>query len=142
MPVAAVDTNGIIGMADTDDQHHADAIDILHGIDHDELPTVRLTNYAVLESLNWIHTRHRHEKAVETYQRLDRSAGFEIVHAAQKDFAGAVDLFERRDDLSFGDATLAAFMERENIEYLYSFDDDFDRFDHVTRLDRAVNPFE
>ena len=32
-------------------------------------------------------------------------------------------------------------MEREGIEYLYSFDDDFDALDGVTRLDTADNPF-
>ena len=30
-------------------------------------------------------------------------------------------------------------MEREGIEYLYSFDDDFDALDGVTRLDTADN---
>jgi len=32
-------------------------------------------------------------------------------------------------------------MEREGIEYLYSFDDDFDALDAVTRLNTADNPF-
>lgn len=32
-------------------------------------------------------------------------------------------------------------MERENIEYLYSFDDDFDALENVTRLATADNPF-
>ena len=32
-------------------------------------------------------------------------------------------------------------MEREGIEYLYSFDDDFDSLDAVTRLNTADNPF-
>ena len=32
-------------------------------------------------------------------------------------------------------------MQREDIEYIYSFDDDFDVFDDVTRLTTAANPF-
>jgi hypothetical protein len=32
-------------------------------------------------------------------------------------------------------------MRRVGIEYIYSFDDDFDRFDDVTRLTTPDNPF-
>jgi predicted nucleic acid-binding protein len=93
-----------------------------------------------LETLSWLHRRRRHDLAVDTFDRLTDSAGFEVVDAAQRDFTRAVDLF-RTHDVAFGDATIAAYMERESIEYLYSFDDHFDRFDWVTRLDTAHNPF-
>jgi predicted nucleic acid-binding protein len=32
-------------------------------------------------------------------------------------------------------------MDREGVEYLYSFDDDFDALDGVTRLETPENPF-
>jgi predicted nucleic acid-binding protein len=141
MSVAVVDTGVLIGMADTDDEHHDVAMDIVRGMDHGDLPTGRVTNYIVLETLNWIHNRKRHAKAVETYERLNQSAGFEVLHAAQKDFPRAMELFETYEGLSFGDATIAAYMAREDIEYLYSFDDDFDTLDGITRLGTADNPF-
>ncbi|MFP8953854.1 type II toxin-antitoxin system VapC family toxin [Natrialbaceae archaeon A-arb3/5] len=141
MAVALVDTAVLIGMADADDQHHDVAMEIVRGMDHGELPTGRVTNYVVLETLNWIHNRHRHEKARETYDRLNASAGFEIHHAARKDFMRATELFETYDGLSFGDASIAAYMEREGVEYVYSFDDDFDAVDGITRLETPDNPF-
>ncbi|MGQ3331046.1 type II toxin-antitoxin system VapC family toxin [Halorubrum sp. FL23] len=141
MAVAVIDTGVLIGIADTDDEHHDVAMDIVRAMDHGDLPTGRVTNYIVLETLNWIHNRKRHEKAVETYDRLNQSAGFEILHAAQKDFPNAVNLFQTYEELSFGDATIAAYMQREGIEYLYSFDDDFDTLDRITRLETADNPF-
>ncbi|WP_256408901.1 type II toxin-antitoxin system VapC family toxin [Halorubrum rutilum] len=95
-----------------------------------------------LETLNWIHNRKRHETAVETYERLNQSAGFELLHAAQKDFTTAVTLFQTDEGLSFGDATIAAYMEREEIEYLYSFDGDFDTIQGITRLETPDNPFQ
>jgi predicted nucleic acid-binding protein len=140
MAVAVADSNILVGMADADDEHHDVAMEIVHGMDHGDLPTGRVTNYIVLESLNWIHNRKRHAKAVETYERLNQSAGFEVLHAAQKDFHRAVELFETYERLSFGDATIAAYMEREGIEYLYSFDDDFDALEDITRLDSPDNP--
>ena len=72
---------------------------------------------------------------------MNQSAGFEVLHAAQRDFSHAVDLFQTYEGFSFGDATIAAYLEREHIEYLHSFDDDFDAIDGLTRLDTAENPF-
>ena len=141
MAVAVVDTGVLIGMADADDEHHDVAMEIVHGMDHGDLPTGRVTNYIALETLNWIHNRKGHAKAVETYERLHQSAGFEVLHAAKKDFPSAVELFQTDEELSFGDATIAAYMEREDIEYLYSFDDDFDTLDGITRLETPDNPF-
>lgn len=142
MPVAALDSNILIDYKDTsEDSRHARAEEIIYAIDSGDLPTARITNYVLLESLNWIHERQRHDIAVDLRERLSASVGFELVHAAQKDFANAVELFETYEGLSFGDATIAAYMQREGIEYLYSFDDDFDVLDSLTRLETANNPF-
>lgn len=143
MGVAAVDTNVLIDYKDTSaGRRHERAVDIVHGIDSGDLPTGRITNYVLLESLNWIHERQRHDIAVDLRSRLSASAGFELVHAAQKDFHRAVELFEDHAGLAFGDATTVAYMEREGIEYLYSFDGDFDAVDGITRLATADNPFK
>lgn len=141
MPVAVVDTGVLIGRANAAAQHHEVAKQIVRGIHHGDLPTGRVTNYVVLETLNWIHTRQHHETAVETYRRLNVSAGFEIVQTAQKDFPSAIEWFGSNDTLSFGDATIAAYMHRTGLEYLYSFDDDFDRLEHITRLETPDDPF-
>jgi predicted nucleic acid-binding protein len=141
MAAAVVDTGILIGMADADDQHHDTAMEIVRGMDHGDLPTGHVTNYVALETLNWIHNRKRQQKAVETYERLNQSAGFEVRQAAQKDFTNALDLFETYDGLSLGDATIAAYMRREGVDSLYSFDDDFDVIADITRLETADNPF-
>ncbi len=142
MAVAVIDSNILIDYKDTSaDDRHERAEQIIYAIDGGDLPTARVTNYVLLESLNWIHERQRHDIAVDLNDRLTASAGFETVNCAQKDFTTAVELFETYDNLSFGDATIAAYMQREDIEYLYSFDDDFDRIEWITRLETAENPF-
>jgi len=142
MAVAAVDTGVLIGMADADDQHHGTAMEIVRGMDHGELPTGHVTNYVALETLNWIHNRKHQQTAVETYERLNQSAGFEVRHAAQKDFTNALGLFETYNGLALGDATIVAYMQREEIDYLYSFDDDSDVIPDITRLSKPDNPFQ
>ena len=89
-----------------------------------------------------VHTSHRHRFGSRT-SRLDRlleGAHFEVVHTPKADFTAAQALFREDSDLSFVDATLAAFLHREGLEYRYSFDDDFDAIDGVTRLETADNP--
>jgi predicted nucleic acid-binding protein len=143
MAVAVVDSNVLIDYKDTSpDSRHGQAESIIYAIDGGELPTVRVTNYVLLEALNWIHERQRHHIAVDLRSRLSDSAGFELVHSVKKDFHRAVELFETYDGLAFGDATIAAYMQREGIEHLYSFDDDFDQLDDITRLETADNPFD
>ena len=142
MPVALIDSNILIDYKDTSPgSRHELAAGIVQAIDRGDLPTARVTNYVLLESLNWIHERQRHDIAVDLRTRLSNSAGFELVHSAQTDFHRAVELFETYEELAFGDATILAYMERVNIEYLYSFDDDFDVIDSITRLETADNPF-
>ncbi|SDZ98581.1 hypothetical protein SAMN04488065_1560 [Haloplanus vescus] len=141
MAVTVVDSNILIDYKDTSaNTRHERAESIVHAIDRGDLPTARVTNYVLLESLNWIHERQRHEIAVDLKTRLTESAGFELVHCAQKDFPTAVELFETYKGLSFGDATIAAYMQRTGIEYLYSFDDDFDGIKAITRLNTPDNP--
>lgn len=143
MAVAVIDSNVLIDYKDTsDDSRHQRAERIIYGIDSGALPTARITNYVLLESLNWIDERQRHDIAVDLKDRLAASAGFELIHAAQKDFSAALELFETYGEISFGDATIAAYMAREDIEYLYSFDDDFDTLDDITRLETSDNPFD
>ena len=142
MAVVVVDTNVLIDYKNTGaDDRHDRAQAIVRGVDVGELPTGRVTNYILLETLNWIHERQRHDIAIDLRKRLADSAGFELIHAAQKDYARAVELFETYERLSFGDATIVAYMEREEIEYLYSFDDDFDGIPDINRLDTPDNPF-
>lgn len=143
MAVAVVDSNVLIDYKDTGaGNRHERAEAIVRAVDGGDLPTARVTNYVLLETSNWIHERQRHDIAVDLQHRLSESAGFELIHSAQTDFHRAVELFETYDGLAFGDATIAAYMDRTDIEYLYSFDDDFDALDGITRLETAENPFD
>lgn len=142
MPVAVVDTNVLLDYKDTGaGDRHERAESIVRAIDGGELPTVRVTNYVLLETLNWLHERQRHDIAVDLRSRLADSAGFELAHAARTDFFRAVEIFETYEKLAFGDATIVAYMEREDLEYLYSFDDHFDAVDGLTRLSTPDDPF-
>jgi len=142
MSVALLDTNVLFASASARDDYHERAQEIVRGIDHGDLPDVMVTNYVVAETLNLTGEKLGPDAANEMLDRLSKGAHFEIDHAPKADFNASQGLFRRYGEISFVDSTIAAYMEREGIEYLYSFDDDLDALDGVTRLDTADNPFK
>ena len=142
MAVALLDTNVLFASASARDEYHDRARAIIRAIDHGELPEALVTNYVVAETLNLSGEKLGSDAANQLLDRLVEGAHFEIVHAPKPDFTAAQAQFRRYSELSFIDSTIAAYMQREDIEYLYSFDDDFDTLDWVTRLGTADDPFD
>ncbi|MFC7042532.1 twitching motility protein PilT [Halonotius sp. GCM10025705] len=56
------------------------------------------------------------------------------MQCARKGFHRVDELFESHERVSFGDATIPAYLERTGIQFLYSFDDDFDGIEGISRL--------
>lgn len=141
MTVAVVDTNVLFATSSARDEYHERARAIVRGIDHGDLPEVVVTDYVVAETLNLVGEKITPQTATDLLDRLIEGAHFDVRHTPQSDFKTGQALFRRYPDLSFVDATIAAFLQRTEIEYLYSFDDDFDSLDDVTRLTTADDPF-
>jgi predicted nucleic acid-binding protein len=141
MAVALLDTNVLFASASAGDEYHDLAREIVREIDHGDLPEAIVTNYVVAETLNLSGEKLGAEAANQMLNRLIEGAHFEIVHAPKADFNAAQPLFRRHGELSFVDSTIAAYMDREDIEYLYSFDEDFDAVTDLHRLETAENPF-
>lgn len=142
MPEAVVDSNVLFGFRSRRDQWHERATEIVVGMDAGKLPRGQVTNYALPEVLNPLLKAAGYDRAVETLDFLDRSAGFRLRHLSQDDFARGQVLFRREAGVELTDAITVAYMRRMGLRYIYSFDDDFDQFEDVRRLDAAVNPFD
>ncbi|MCL9815112.1 type II toxin-antitoxin system VapC family toxin [Natranaeroarchaeum aerophilus] len=142
MGAALVDANVVFAFRSARDQYHDQATAIVRAMDAGELPRGIIANYTLPEILNPITKRAGHDHAVETLEFLERSGGFELRHLANEDLARGRSVFREQAGVEITDAVLAAYMDRTETEYIYSFDDDFDRFDHLTRLTSPENPFE
>ena len=140
MPVV-VDTNVLFATASARDEHHEAGLAIVQAIDHGNLPEAVVTNYVLAETLNLVREKLGPDAAAGMLDRLIEGTHFEIIYTPQADFTTAQALFRQYSALSFVDATIAAYMNRTESEYLYSFDDDFDRVEGVTRLATPDNPF-
>jgi hypothetical protein len=138
---ALLDTNVLFASASARDENHDVAREIVTAVDHGELPDVVVTNYVVAETLNLTREKIGPELANGMLDRLIQGTHFDIAHSPKTDFNAAQALFRQHQELSFVDATTAAFMNRKSVRFLYTFDDDFDAVDGVTRLSTADNPF-
>lgn len=137
-----VDSNVLIAARLKRDQNHDRGVSISRAFDQGDLPPALVIDDVLGEVLNYLTARASHNVAVETLDALVESSGFETVHTPKSDFDAGRSVFRTYERLSLTDAIIVASMQRQNVEYLYSFDDGFDAVDGITRLTTADDPFE
>ncbi|GAA0296913.1 type II toxin-antitoxin system VapC family toxin [Halarchaeum salinum] len=138
---AVVDANVIFADRNSRDEDHDQAAAIMDAVDRGDLPTIHLTTHNMMEALASIQKRSEWARAVETLQYLEGSPHIEIVHTSDADQTDGRLIFAREQNVEPPDAVTVAYLNRTGIEYIYSFDDDFDRFPSFARLNTAVNPY-
>lgn len=142
MPRAVVDTSVLFAAAYRRDANHDDALALLQGFDSGDLPEAVLLDYVLAETVNGLLTHAGHEKSVDFLDRIEENSRFHVVSLSSDAFAAAKSLFRRYEPVSLVDACIVAYMQTNDISYLYAFDDDFDRIDGCSRLASATNPYE
>lgn len=142
MAAVVVDANVLIAARLSRDQNHERGAEISQAIDQGALPTAYVLSDVLEEVINYLQARAGHGVATDTLDALIESSGFTLKQTPKSDFDAGRSLFRRYDSLSLTDAVIIAAMQREEIGYLYSFDDGFDSVPEITRLTTADNPFE
>ena len=142
MAAVVVDANVLIAARLSRDQNHERGGAISEAIDQGQLPTAYVLSDVLEEVINYLQARGGHDVATETLDALIESSGFSLKQTPKSDFDAGRSVFRQYESLSLTDAVIVAAMQRENIEYLYSFDDGFDRVPDITRLTTPDNPFE
>lgn len=140
MPAALVDSNVLIAAASKRDERHQMGRSIVASADGGDLPILRIPNYVLAETLNFITERAGQSAALEFYDRLCESVGFEFVRTTKQDDQAAIDQLRRSEHLSFVDAVTVVYARRRDLGYCYSFDD-FDRVDGLSRIEAVLDPF-
>lgn len=142
MPRTAIDTSVLFAAAYIRDGSHDDALPILRGIDGGTLPEGVVLDYVLAETLNGLTTHAGHDAAVDFLDRIEENTRFHVESLSADALATAKALFRRHRPFSFVDACIVAYMQTNGIEYLYAFDDDFDRIEAVYRLETPTNPYD
>jgi predicted nucleic acid-binding protein len=144
MPEVVIDANVVLDARNANAKRHDRALSIFRAIDRGELPRARIPNYVLAEILHPLQKRFGKRTALETLDKLQESRGFDIAQLPKGVHADGERLFRLysgSDPPEWVDSVVAAYMRSEGLEYIYSFDDDFDTFDGVTRLASPENPF-
>lgn len=142
MSSAVVDSNVLYARFNARDEYHDRAKAIFDAIDRTELPHGVIVSVALPEVLNPIQKQADHETATDFFDRLRESAGFSVEWLSRETHGKAIADWQTRPGIEFTDVAITRFMRANEFEYIYSFDDDFDELDGVTRLPTAENPFE
>jgi len=142
MAAVVVDANVLIAARLSRDQNHERGVAISEAIDQGQLPTAYVLSDVLEEVINYLQARGGHDVATETLDALIESSGFSLKQTPKSDFDAGRSVFRQYESLSLTDAVIVAAMQREDIEYLYSFDDGFDSVPDITRLTTPDNPFD
>ena len=124
------------------DQNHGRGTAIADAIDRGTLPAAYVLSDVLEEVVNYLHARAGHDGATETLDALIESSGYSLTRTPKSDFDAGRSLFRRYESLSLTDAIIVAAMQREEITYLYSFDEGFDSVSGISRLTTPADPFE
>lgn len=142
MAQVVVDANVIIAARLARDSNHDRGRALATAFDQGDLPAAYVLSEVLEEIYNYLQAGAGHQVATETLDALIESSGYEVVFTPKADFDAGRSLARKYDSLSLTDAVIVAFMQREEIEYCYSFDDGFDAVDAVTRFVTPENPFD
>ncbi len=131
-----IDSGVWIAAKKKNDEWHAEASKIVENIIEKKIK-VKITDYILLEVLNFLERKSDHQTAIEAGRALLNSENVTIINIDDIFIREGFKLFEQYDGLSFTDATLASVMKELNDTNLISFDSGFDRVSWIKRYKSA-----
>jgi len=141
MQTALVDTTALYAAANRNAERHDRALSIVQAADAGDFPRLRVPDPILIETMNGLARDVSHETATDLLKRLETGVQFEPVREPRAVWERGTAAFRSVRRLSLADGLLVASSRHHDITYLYSFDDDFDGIDGVTRLATAENPY-
>lgn len=134
-----VDTGVLYADHDTDAARHETASTVLNQVYDGEFGQPYVSDYIYDEAVTLTLKRGSFEAARRLGERMrgvdPYPTAYDLLRVSGAVFADAIEMFEQYDDqeLSFTDATTVALSRRHGIDYVLTFDDDFDGI--VSRID-------
>ena len=116
------------------DQWHDKSIPIINKFRNKEINIVYVTDYIVLESVNFLLRKAGFEVASETLNLFRIHERIKIINVDGGLFERSCEIFTKYSGLSITDASIIAAMEKVGTKKLYSFDGGFDKIKWVERM--------
>ena len=100
---------------------------ILKAFSENKINKIYITNYILLESVNFLLRKKHFDIALEIYNYLTNTDRIEVVYVDDSMSIRIKELFEKYKDLSVTDCSMIVLAEDYDIKYLFSFDSDFEK---------------
>lgn len=136
-----LDSCFFVALLNTRDEKHDNAKELLKVLKETKYGSLLTTDYVVDEVLTtiWGHT-HRKDLVINAYKVTCQKPEFvQFKKIEDKHFEISWKKWEQlaewpKKPLSFTDCTILAYMESENIEFLVTFDDEFDGLVNIVKI--------
>lgn len=124
-----------IGAKLKSDQWHEKSFIIITKFLDKEIPIAYVTEYIVLETVNFLLRKAGFEVALETLRLFQIHERIKIIPVDNNLLERSCEIFQRYPGLSLTDAGIVAAMEKLNLKKLFSFDRGFDKVEWIERLE-------
>jgi len=108
---------------------------ILETFSNGEINTIYITNYILLETVNFLLRKKHFKIALGVYDYLTKTDRIKLIHIDESMSMIIRDLFEKYESLSITDCSMVALAEDFGIKTVFSFDSDLDRVKKIIRKD-------
>ncbi len=98
-----------------------------------DIQKIYVTDYILLESVNFLLRKKHFDIALEIYDYLTKTDRINIVYVDENMSLRIRELFEKYKTLSVTDCSMIVLAEDYNIKNLFSFDSDFEKIRGLTR---------
>ena len=126
-----LDSSFIIALADLDDQFHEKAVNILPSLGTQRV----ISGLVISESVTAVGTRLGAKAARDVFENLLYDSATKTIFGSKRLYERAMTIYTKYGGrLSFPDSVTVRLMYDQKIKEIVSFDSDFDRIDHLTRI--------
>lgn len=133
---AIVDSNIFIASWHKRDQHNEQSIEIVKKIATGEIQDIFISNYVVMEVVNFLMRKASFSVAKEAFDYLTKTDRIHIVYIDRILSLALEQIFIQYKILTITDCSLVAIAQQENIKIFYSFDAGFDAVKSIKRLEK------
>jgi len=131
---AIFDSGVLIGSQDAKDQYAVQASEILKYFKNKTVLRIYITDYVLVETVNFLLKRSGFEKARIMLDFLLNTEDIEIIYTDNASMERIKELFNKYKNLSITDCSLVVLAEKFKIKEIFSFDKNFDSVKGIKRL--------
>jgi predicted nucleic acid-binding protein len=109
------------------------ASNILEAFSDLKISKIYITDYILLESVNFLLRKKYFDVALEIYDYLTKTDRINIIYVNENLSIRIKELFEKYKTLSLTDCSIIALAENSGIKTVFSFDSGFEKIKSISR---------